>query len=121
MQLERLNPPTTAELAQASGVAKTAAQDWKAYCRACRTRAQVITAILQRRFGSDLEGKDVLDWGCAVGGVSFILSDELPIKMSAADVDEHSVNWINRAGGPVATSVLVPNCLLYTSPSPRDS
>ena len=108
MKLDKTPPPTRAQLAQASGVAKTAAADWPHYCRACRTRFNVVSAVLKRCLGDDLDGKKVLDWGSAVGGVAIILDDELPVSVTAADVDRHSIAWLSEASDAIDTAVLTP-------------
>jgi len=96
------------ELAKASGVAKNAAKDWRHYGQACRTRAKIITGLLTSYFSGDLKQKRVLDWGCATGGVAIILDDELPVKMSAADVDEHSIRWLTKCCPSIEATALVP-------------
>lgn len=110
MLLESLSPPTVEQMRGASGISKSAARDWDSYCRQSRRRFDLVREQLANHFGLTLEGRRVLDWGCAAGGVAILLDDELPIEVHAADVDKHSIRWLREV-----CPTVVP-CILPTQP-----
>jgi len=108
MKLENIMPPTSDQMARASGVSKEAAKNWENYCSACKNRFDLVKSILEREFNYNLSGKKVLDWGCAAGGVSIMMDDVLPISVTAADVDEHSLQWLKKTCDNIDCITLIP-------------
>ena len=108
MKLENAIPPTSDQMARASGVSKNAAENWRNYCRSCKNRLDLVRSILEREFNFKFSGKQVLDWGCAAGGVSIMMDDTLPISITAADVDEHSIRWLEKTCDRINCVALIP-------------
>jgi ubiquinone/menaquinone biosynthesis C-methylase UbiE len=112
MNLEGIIPPTQVEMENASGISKSAAKDWAAYCKGCRRRYKIIKSMLEELFEYNLEGKNILDWGCAAGGVSILIDDNLPLAVTAADVDKHSIAWLTKSCNTIACETLQPGKVL---------
>jgi ubiquinone/menaquinone biosynthesis C-methylase UbiE len=107
-RLDRLEAPTAAEMRQASGVAARAAREWDRYVRSCHRKFKVIRPLMRELFGAGLDGRVVLDWGCATGGVAMLVKDALPVQVHAADVDAHSIAWLSRTAPDIACAALRP-------------
>jgi len=108
MKLENIIPPTSEQMARASGVSKKAAENWEIYCRACKNRFNLVKSILELEFNFKLSGKQVLDWGSAAGGVSILMDDVLHASITAADVDEHSLKWLKKTCDSIHCVTLIP-------------
>lgn len=99
MDLDEVTPPTAGQMSQASGISKTAASDWRAYCRSSRTKFGIVKRLLDLHYPADRDVDAVLDWGCAAGGVAILMDHHLAARVSAADVDRHAIAWL-RASCP---------------------
>ena len=106
MKLENISPPTNEELIGGSGVSKQAARDWNIYIRNCYMRYELVSHWINKYFEGKINGKKVLDWGCAIGGVAILLQENMPLNMYCADVDKYSISWLNKTNQSLKCSVL---------------
>ena len=109
MKLENITPPSISETNAGSGLAKLASKDWDQYSRHCRKRFNLVSEIFrEKRNHFNNEDINVLDWGCAIGGVAILFEDKFNVAMHASDVDPHSMKWLSNTISKIDTEVLNP-------------
>lgn len=107
MKPENLPAPFPGQLSRASGVSRKAAEDWPGYWRQCRGRLRLIRDALETPGNKPVSESTVLDWGCALGGVAILIDSELsPREMHAADVDPHSIFWLQQNWSRITSAQL---------------
>lgn len=103
-----ISPPTPEEVAAASGISRQAGKDWQSYEQRSARIGATIGDKLSAYFAPPFAGLRVLDWGSALGGVAIWLANRYEMEMHAADVDPHSMAWLEKQSVGVRAWNLVP-------------
>ncbi len=113
MRLEDLTPPTATDMRDASGISKSAARNWAAYCRSARTKFRIVNRLVKAHLPAGQRIDDILDWGCAAGGVAVLMDHRHPdSRVTAADVDARALEWLQKQCPSLTCQTLEPGIRL---------